>query len=223
MSPTAARRIQKQRTFARTSETDRRLVPLVVVLRSAAVVESLHLILELCEGAIDLGFLSIGESRQKTIGCGGEPLERPVVECESAWSQCDANLASVFEVGFALDEASLLESFQNFRHSTRGAPQLAMELAWTECVGSAGISQSRENAIVARCEFEGFEDVVLDSLDQGAQPHQANDRPQTRELELRIFSLPAARKFVDPVQRNPPITRPAEERPRPPGSGYSSR
>jgi hypothetical protein len=84
-----------------------------------------------------------------------------------------------------------------------------MELAWTESVGLARVSQSSENAIIARCEFEGFEDVVLDTLDQAAQPRQANEGSQARELELRIFSLPAARKFVDPVQRNSPITRPA--------------
>jgi hypothetical protein len=98
-----------------------------------------------------------------------------------------------------------------------------MELAWTESVGSARVSQSSENAIIARCEFEGFEDIVLDALYQAAQPRQANEGSQAREFELRIFSLPVARKFVDPVQRNPPITRPADEKPRPAGSGYSPR
>jgi hypothetical protein len=99
-----------------------------------------------------------------------------------------------------------------------------MELARTESVGSARVSQSSENAIIARCEFEGFEDVVLDTLDQAAEPRQANEGSQARELELGIFSLPAARKFVDPVQRNSPITRPARNRgPWLRGSGYSPR
>ena len=88
---------------------------------------------------------------------------------------------------------------------------MAMELAWTESVGSARVSQSSENAIIARCEFEGFEDIVLDTLDQGAQPRQANEGSQARELELRIFSLPAARKFVDPVQGNAPIVEPGRD------------
>jgi hypothetical protein len=96
-----------------------------------------------------------------------------------------------------------------------------MELAWTERVGSARISQRSENAIIARCELEGFEDVVLDALDQGAEPRQANEWSQTRELELGIFSLPAAREFVDPVQGNPPIIGWPEQGARPTGSGYS--
>ncbi len=87
-----------------------------------------------------------------------------------------------------------------------------MELARTECVGSTGTLQSRQNAVVARREFEGFEDVVLEDVDQGTQSRETNERQQTRELELWIFLLPATCEIVDPVQGSPPIARPGSTR-----------
>jgi hypothetical protein len=127
------------------------------------------------KGAADFGLLSIREFRQKAIGCGGESAKDPVVERESARRECDPNFASVLIVGSALDEVGFFESFQDFGHSTRRALQSAMELAGTERVGSARISQSRENVIVAGSQLEGFEDVDMDALALGAQPRQSNE------------------------------------------------
>lgn len=83
-----------------------------------------------------------------------------------------------------------------------------MQLTRIECVGSTGTSQSRQHGVVARCELEGSEDILLKGVDQGAQSRQTKDGRQTRELELRIFPFPAALEIVDPVQGSPPIAGP---------------
>lgn len=97
------------------------------------------------------------------------------MERSSTRRQRDLDFSTVLRVGPSLDEARRFEPLEDLCHATRGAPQMAMELARTERVGPTGTSQCRENAIITRCELERFEDVALDGVDQVAQSRQANE------------------------------------------------
>lgn len=166
------------------------------------------MVMESFQRAIDFRFLWFREPSQKTVGCGRQRSEDAVVERKAACAERDPDSAPILHVGRSLHQARLFQPLQNLRHAARGTPELSMQLTRIECVGSTGTSQSRQHGVVARCELEGSEDILLKGVDQGAQSRQTKDGRQTRELELRIFPFPAALEIVDPVQGSPPIAGP---------------
>jgi hypothetical protein len=99
--------------------------------------------------------------------------------------------------------ARCFEAFEYFSHAAGGAAKTTVELARLERIGRTGATKGSKHSVITRSEFEGFEDIVLEGIQEDAEPGEANEGGETRmiEIEIRIFGFPAASQIFEPKHR----------------------
>ena len=157
--------------------------------------------LERAEQPLELaiGVAERAERREQLATRREERREHALLECDSRAREAHAAAAAVVRIGRAAHEPARLEPRHHLRDPARRAAQIAREAARRELVGPARAAQQREHAVVGRRELERREHLVLERLEQHAEPREPHERRQRRDVAPGVLPAPRAREIVDPA------------------------